>query len=244
VASVSAAYHDGSSDAKFDLTAESLEAVKNSIQSCVDELKGTNLYGSLTLILRAHCEAVHQIVCYGVGNFSIGTASAPLWQLACVLVVRELLQASSVDFFDPCTTSLERAVLKELNIEVIAQNERAQRCVECPTLFIMPHCPQGLYNNLLLFNWDTRTLMNVYILGNSLLEYQHLQIDRLSSGIKALLSHVQQEKLEYSKEDLQRCRGNFEAAFNDTYLVRITLHDDELPPKPPCDEVELLEEVV
>lgn len=120
----------------------------------------------------------YEIVCYGIGNFE-KAYSAPMLQLACVLLVQKHLSqyVSSVSvsspsshssnnhptnipqitihYFEPLMTPLEQMILEQQfhNVHIISNNERGKRHVTKPTLFYMPHCPMRLYNNVLWANW-------------------------------------------------------------------------------------------
>ncbi|GAB5367240.1 hypothetical protein AAMO2058_001212900 [Amorphochlora amoebiformis] len=72
--------------------------------------------------------------------------------------------------FDPVFSILEKEVIQELGFEIIPINEQGKHKSERCTLFYMPHCPRGMYNNVLWANWGRR-LERVIILGNSLTAY-------------------------------------------------------------------------
>ena len=100
---------------------------------------------------------VKEIVCYGIGNFITTTSSpsysAPLWQLACALLIRDIFstcqyqhqqqqqaqQHQHVDddvimietyYYDPCMTNEEANVLEMLHIKIIPINERGKRVMD------------------------------------------------------------------------------------------------------------------
>ena len=180
------------------------ERCKAEIQCCVEKLLCTDFYQNLVDVLTklpdtSENGSVREMVCYGVGNFS--TASAPMWQYACILNLKSDLAIENVFYYDPCTTGLEAEVLKEFQIQVIPENERGHRLVCVPTLFYMPHCPQQLYSNVLVSNW--KSLENVIFFGNSLQAYGVRQVGTaLEKGIEVLLPFLREEELKYSKLDL------------------------------------------
>lgn len=216
--------------------------IKLEISSCVAALKATDLYRNLKELFDNHPTIgtaatptnkleFRDLVCYGVGNFA--SKVEPRWQLASIEALRELLSIENTYYYDPCTSPFELEVLTELKINVLSENEQGSRPVTEATLFYMPHCPQSLYNNLLLANWKTiDSLQNVFILGNSLHAYADRQIGTLAKGIEAMLPFIKERELLYSKHDLEH--SYFQSSFNDCHLVwvRMDSSDQELPVKP------------
>jgi hypothetical protein len=221
-------------------TATDKERCTIAIQNCVEKLKQTDLHRNLVELLLLVSDnddndnTIKDIVCYGVGNFSGGVAAnAPMWQLACIISLQTILSSSNVYYYDPCTTALELDILTtDLNMTVLTENERGLRITTTQTLFVMPHCPQLLYNNVLISNWTS--LHNIWILGNSLHAYSGRQIGMpIHKGIEVLLPFIVEQELIISKQDLEDYHY-LEAAFNDCHLVRIEIDADgaELPPLP------------
>lgn len=213
--------------------------IKAEIASYVEILKSTDLYRNLKELFHDQPTTItfRDMVCYGVGNFA--TKAAPRWQLACIQCLRGILSIRTTYYFDPCTSPLELEVLKELEISVLTENEQGRRPVDndAPTLFCMPHCPQSLYNNLLLSNWTSaESLQNIYILGNSLHAYADRQIGTLAKGIEVMLPFTQERELVYSKKDLEH--AHFQSAFNDCHLVWVTFDPDQQLPAAPLAEIE------
>ena len=225
-------------------TATDKERCTIAIQNCVDKLKQTDLHRNLVELLLLVSDnddndnTIKDIVCYGVGNFSGGVAAnAPMWQLACIISLQTILSAENVYYYDPCTTALELEILTtDLNMTVLTENERGLRITTTQTLFVMPHCPQLLYNNVLISNWTS--LHNIWILGNSLHAYSGRQIGMpIHKGIEVLLPFIVEQELIISKQDLEDYHY-LEAAFNDCHLVRIEIdadgadQEEVLPPLP------------
>jgi hypothetical protein len=223
-----------------------IERCKAEIQCCAEKLRDTDYYRNVkegltnvvpVLVTKDRFEhgSVRDIVCYGVGNFS--TSSAPMWQFACILNLKVDLAIEDIFYYDPCTTELEMELLQEFQIQIIPHNERGHRPVSVPTLFYMPHCPQQLYANVLISNWES--LNNVIFFGNSLQAYESRQIgNALHKAIAILLPFLREEALDYSKLDLEQ-HYHMETAFNDCNLVQVEGYtgsgDGELPPSPVDD---------
>ncbi|KAG7358481.1 phosphotransferase KptA/Tpt1 domain containing protein [Nitzschia inconspicua] len=165
----------------------SSKEVEASLRQCQGELLQSDFYQSLI----AYCDdrpyiLVEDVVCYGIGNFYAKRPTAPLWQLALAVMLREYyserLQMSrdpgndtaviSMNYFEPRMTAKERDFLQNtLQVHVIDQNERGFRTIseQKHTLFFMPHCPMALYANLSYSNWEC--LDKLIIFGNSLSNY-------------------------------------------------------------------------
>ncbi|RIB15602.1 SRR1-domain-containing protein [Gigaspora rosea] len=107
------------------------------------------------------------IVCYGIG--SIEKSRTSQYQFALMLLFKNLFQITGKIYaYDPILSQVDTEVLTHYNIESIKINEKAKRAVTNHTLFYMPHCPLGLYNNLIEANWDRVKLKDVIIVGNRL----------------------------------------------------------------------------
>jgi hypothetical protein len=51
-------------------------------------------------------------------------------------------------------------------LATLPTDEAGARSVTAATLFYMPHCEAGLYDNLLAANWSRAALPRIAILGN------------------------------------------------------------------------------
>ena len=188
-----------------------------------------------------------QVICYGIGR--IGSSSNAQYQLALLLVMRDELTLDdghfdtrertqmhrcvsvSVSVFDPVLSALEKDVLEALGCSIITKNEQAKRVVSEPTLFYMPHCPRGMYNNVIWANWGER-LDNVGILGNSLTAYAenanlstikvHQTADSKNQHIAEIAAIVSVAK--HTKEVRLMDRFSVAGIFND-----LSLHLFDLP---------------
>jgi len=86
----------------------------------------------------------------------------------------------------PCSAQDEIAAARALGFEVITENEECKRCAVRRTVFFMPHCDLGLYNNLLSTNWGPAELQNVVVVGNSFRAYDE---GTISSSVRANASN-------------------------------------------------------
>jgi 2'-phosphotransferase len=194
----------------------SVTEVETSLQQCRNELLQSDFYSSL--LAAAGCKTtrgddddlhvnnkddheekdevyastnkITDIVCYGIGNFFTKRISAPMWQLALALLLRDHyckhhhstkagssgandVNVVSISYFEPRITIQEQTFLEQtVHVHVIANNERGCRPVGTKgttTIFFMPHCPMALYANVLYTNWDS--LDKLVIFGNSLSSY-------------------------------------------------------------------------
>ena len=190
---------------------------------------------------------VNEIVCYGIGNFAFHSSSShtnytgPLWQLALALELQKIVlqqnQSSSIKtvYFDPLVTEVERRVLEEhYGMTVLTKNERGVRSSgkesadttsNTTTVFFMPHCPKGLYENVLWANWHLLPTnpRAICMIGNSLVTYVERDTTSFASENKSCLELIQpfvRERLvPCTKKDVRDMPGYFEAAFNDTYVT-------------------------
>jgi hypothetical protein len=240
---------------------EDSEVMYSTITKCMEHLRSASFYESLmkswsSATGSAPEKTVRQIVCYGVGNFSqtsLSHYSAPLWQLACALCFRDHLLRSSdgedirVLYYEPFMTAFEDTILAGLKVQVLTVNERAKRPIDAvPTLFFMPHCPSELYDNVLWSNWGELAVATpLIIFGNSL--RNHCESLAPASACPCLhlsLPWLQEQRLESSTLDLKQSPGNFEGAFNDTYLTHFLVLDETPWPERPAETTESGQEII
>lgn len=194
---------------------------------------------------------VNEIVCYGIGNFANNKSShwhGPLWQLVLALELPCMVAGKHpnnppcpVVYYDPLVTDTERKILQHsFRINVLTTNEKGKRSLgqqsdesitETPcttTLFFMPHCPKGLYENVLWANWNQlqQNPCAICIIGNSLATYVELGTTPTCSKnrsppscLELVQPFLREQLISYSKKDIRDMPGHFEAAFNDTYLT-------------------------
>lgn len=195
------------------------------VKMCIQEVKMSYFYANF--IEHVNMEKIKQVVCYGIGNFSRTSAShfsAPLWQLAFALALRDyikdrLMRDVTMYYFDPCSTHFELEFLTECSqVVTITSNEKGRRHIDSkPTLFFMPHCPVSLYENVLYTNWED--LSNLFIVGNSL----KLQLERLDRPklpcIELLEPFLNEIPIVITKDS--GTSGNLLGAFNDTFVMTV-----------------------
>jgi hypothetical protein len=240
---------------------EDPEVMYSTITKCMEHLRSSCFYESL---LKAWSSAtgsapentVRQIVCYGVGNFSqtsLSHYSAPLWQLACALCLRDYLRTCSdggdirVLYYEPFSTAFEDTILAGLNLQVLTVNERAKRPIDAvPTLFFMPHCPSQLYDNVLWSNWDELAVSTpLIVLGNSFRNHcESLAPTSACPCLHLSLPWLQEQRLESSTSDLKQSPGNFMGAFNDTYLTHFEALGQTPWPERPFETTESDQEII
>ena len=143
-------------------------------------------------------------------------------------------------YYDPLITAVERQLLQEHHqIQVLSANERGMRKSDSnkKTLFFMPHCPKGLYENVLFANWGN--LEEIGIIGNSLITYverqQQSKSNTTKSCLELVLPFLQEHLIGYSKKDVRDMPGQFEAAFNDTYLTWLDSSSSKEWPERPIE---------
>lgn len=119
---------------------------------------------------------VDKIVCLGLGNFSYSNGSCA--QLALIKCVKEELECSTIEFYDPVFTATEKYILNDDNNghKLSTTNLVGKYTVEDVDddkilnliLFYLPHCPFHLINNLLFANWQPNKISKCIIIGNNL----------------------------------------------------------------------------
>lgn len=218
------------------------ELVVSHLTSCCQHLKFSQFYDSFVRAWRNHVknndddDTYEEVVCYGIGNFAHRSSnfSGPLWQLALALELKTLCLSIPMVYYDPLVTPLERQVLQDhYQIKVLSNNERGIR--NKTSLFFMPHCPKGLYENVLWANWNR--LDTIGIIGNSLVTYVERATTTSSTStqqscLELIQPFVQEQLISYSKKDVKDLPGHFEAAFNDTYFTWISGSAKDWPERP------------
>lgn len=173
-------------------------------------------------------------------------------------VLQQQQQQQSIDttiktvYYDPLVTEIETTVLQDhYGIAVLSENERGIRSSSgdtvninrkdaeanndddstnnTTTIFFMPHCPKGLYENVLWANWNVLRQKPgaICIVGNSLVTYVERDTTASNNGnnttdkscLQLIQPFVQERLVSYTKRDVRDRPGYFEAAFNDTYVT-------------------------
>ncbi|KAG0237070.1 hypothetical protein BGW42_001963 [Actinomortierella wolfii] len=109
---------------------------------------------------------VDGMVCYGIGSFEESRNAQ--FQLSLALELRDLLEVKhKICIFDPVMTDLDKEIAKALDMQVLDKGEDLPAyTVNGTILYFMPHCPKGLYSNILEKNWTRLRLDRTVILGN------------------------------------------------------------------------------
>jgi len=227
-------YHGKDTDSSTESHMSKSE-LDNIVSQCRLDLQSTKFFAQLQEKMMRRAPPA-SIVCFGIGNFgrTQSTPSAPLWQLVCALLLREAWKDRgreiSIYYYEPFMTPEEEVFLNHSRIQVIAENERGRRVAKEATVFFMPHCPLGLYSNLLFAN--RHFLHNIVILGNSLTAYANrLEQNEHTALLGHLLPFWEEHLLPLPKDEVSSLPGQFEQAFNDTAIVCFSEINDapELP---------------
>ena len=128
----------------------------------------------------ANLKGVVDLVCYGVGSLDRTISQS---QFALGLLLMSDLSVRDAFIYDPLMDEHDLAVCKEYKVNVISENEFGKRSV-CEhhesadfVLFWMPHCPLGLYDNLLEVNFNRADLSKIIIIGNNFDSYHSRMLD-------------------------------------------------------------------
>lgn len=171
-------------------------------------------------VLRAHLGGVEDVVCLGLGCPGSRNGSRQLALLNVLL--REMgWDASRAVLVDPAFGARDLAMLQGLGFRCDATARgRAALAVTRRTLFYMPHCNLGLYEQVLDANWCVERLPLVAVLGNRFALYE----DRL--GLSGKVAKVLDLGLgkETPLAEFQR-NSALEAAFSDTSLRTFSSSD-------------------
>ncbi|XP_027170991.1 protein SENSITIVITY TO RED LIGHT REDUCED 1 [Coffea eugenioides] len=150
--------------------------------SYVQKLESSQFYQAFIDQIQSHEMSDHlhrvsgseeklQMVIYGIG--SIESYEPPRLQLSlAILMKRKFTWIGDVEVFDPVLSLTESKVLSALGCSVLSFNEQGRRQALKPTLFFMPHCEAGLYDNLLQANWEVNMLNQIVLFGNSFEAYE------------------------------------------------------------------------
>ena len=126
-------------------------------------------------ILPLDTRPVKEIVCLGLGNFSLTGASyyeAPLFQLALARCLQQYFAPSHGSYpplivHDPCFLSTEVAFLHDhVGAKSPPCSATGAYTATGDTIFFLPHCPRGLHENLVRANWKSPHVL--VVISNSL----------------------------------------------------------------------------
>lgn len=127
------------------------------------------------------------------------------------------MQIEKISLFDPVMVDEDDEIISNFKCARIASNSNGKFISNNITLFYMPHCPLGLYGNLLMANWKKEYLTNTIIIGNSFSNYDARRIssDNKSENSEKFLY----KSILFLKEfNLELRGGDFGNAFNDQFL--------------------------
>nr|CAG4642111.1 EOG090X0FII [Eurycercus lamellatus] len=150
-----------------------VEFCLKSISIAKTEVEISDFFQSLKLLLRVALKNdqdhkdIKNIVCWGLGSFT--SCKIALHQLALLLLLSEHLNCPA-EVFDPIFSQADKQILSQLKLCTSEENCEGKR-KSGPvgaTLFILPHCPRELSNNLLYANWKPSLLENCIVFANSL----------------------------------------------------------------------------
>lgn len=156
-----------------------------------------------------------QCVCYGLGSFSSWVSAR--YQLAMLLLLLEAAQIELSDCFvyDPVFSPGEKAVLRELGMTLLTENEEGKRQAHKPTFFYLMHCGKALYNNVLWKNWAKYYLTHIVIIGNSFCGMKDRTIDREFTRDYNYICQI----MTVCKEKLLPCPPHMTDVFSDTAVI-------------------------
>ncbi|PON48984.1 Sensitivity To Red Light Reduced-like, SRR [Parasponia andersonii] len=152
----------------------------------LDQIQSSEILHCFHKVLGSYSKM--QMVIYGIG--SIESYENPRLQLSLVLLLkRKLSWIGGIEVFDPILSNTESRVLEVLGCSVLSINEQGRRKAQKPTMFFMPHCEAGLYDNLLQENWKVGLLKNIVLFGNSFENYEQFASEFKNSAV-ALARHI------------------------------------------------------
>ncbi|KAI8815050.1 hypothetical protein BJ742DRAFT_733571 [Cladochytrium replicatum] len=88
----------------------------------------------------------------------------------------ETLDKSTMVFFDPVVTDIDKQVIREFDVQIEGVNEYGKRRTTKTTVYYMPHCGEVLYSNLLWANWSPESLARIAVIGNSFDAYNTIKL--------------------------------------------------------------------
>ena len=173
-------YYDGNDTLKQQ---KSVEDYILFIEKTAVALERSKLYLDISHALSHHrlsSAPIQNIVALGVGAF---TSTSSILQFSCLVCLSRDVPSSTsswassnmkIELYDPLMSNIEKEVASHYRFKVSRENLFGKYDTSKVgfTLFYMPHCPYGLYNNVIWKNWNA--LDTFLILGNSFESY-HLR---------------------------------------------------------------------
>ncbi|GAV80318.1 SRR1 domain-containing protein [Cephalotus follicularis] len=155
-----------------------------------------------------------QMVIYGIG--SIESYETPQFQLGlAILLKRKFSWIGEIEVFDPILSATESLVLESFGCSVLSVNEQGRRHVKKPTLFYMPHCEAGLYDNLLHANWGVESMNRIVLFGNSFEMYRQYA-EFKNSAVADSAKHVLAVHRITKEFQIMTVSDDYFAAFHDS----------------------------
>ncbi|KAF9202781.1 hypothetical protein BGZ49_007082 [Haplosporangium sp. Z 27] len=113
---------------------------------------------------------------------SVETSRNSQFQLALGLCLKDILQATGTIYIsDPIMTDFDKQLAEKLGITVLQPEDKSKQQIEARTLLYMPHCPKGLYSQVLEANWSRNKLNNLVILGNRFTMYDERAVPEVDT---------------------------------------------------------------
>ncbi|XP_075687006.1 SRR1-like protein isoform X2 [Rhinoderma darwinii] len=141
-----------------------------------ESMKGLNLEDSIsTCVTLQHFDCV----CYGLGRFTSCVIARHQITFLLLFLEQFKIPKHQCYVFDPVFSPLDIAVLQELGLTIVLENEEGKHAVCKPTVFYMLHCGKALYNNLLWKNWSSGALAQMIIIGNSFKGIEERLVSRI-----------------------------------------------------------------
>ncbi|NXX38046.1 SRR1L protein, partial [Tricholaema leucomelas] len=200
--------------------AEDGGAVLRRLRDARDDLLSSGFWAasagaSVRARLGGSAELPARCVCYGLGRF--GGCPIARDQLAFLLLLLEELGVppARCSLFDPVFSEREAAVLGELGLRLLPENEEGKHDIEgSATLFYMVHCGNALYNNLLWRNWSLGALPKLVIIGNSFRGIEERLLPRILRRDYSYIAKV----LKVTEEVALPAHPRYLDTFNDTSI--------------------------
>ena len=184
------------------------------------EVQLSGFYQNFLLILKETIDkkTLSEIVCLGLGR--VASCKTAQHQLGLLLLLEEQFLCP-VEVFDPIFSSIEKDILCQLKLKLVETNFEGKRKPSSSgyTLFIFPHCPKELSNNLLYFNWSPSQLEHCILYANS---FEKIRLDTPQRFLKNY--HYLLQSLEVVEELPVPNTFRFPDVFNDLSLHHFPVH--------------------
>ena len=115
---------------------------------------------------------IEEVYIVGVGDPCRNLASR--YQISLIVGLCTDLGIKSLFAYDPVTCEDCQRRMTEMNITTLEFDDICQYEFKKGRAFYMIHCPAFLYHNLLVTNYKVDKLKDLYIVGNSLINYYDL----------------------------------------------------------------------